>query len=270
MKYKLGALRTSAVLLSATTLAALLAGCNTTPKDETAGWTADKLYAEAKDEASGGNFDKAGKYFEKLEGRGAGTMLSQQAEIELAYSQYRTGEKATALATIEKFIKLHPTSPALDYAMYLRGLINFNDDLGMFGSFARQNLAERDQQASHDAFQSFKQLVEQFPDSKYTPDARLRMNYIVNSLAVYEVHVARYYYTRGAYVAAANRAQQTVKEFQSTPLAEDALVIMVQSYDKLGLNELRDDAARVLAQNYPENADKNASLLRNKPWWQVW
>ncbi|CAN5534749.1 outer membrane protein assembly factor BamD [soil metagenome] len=266
MNFKLGAVRASLPIL----LAGLLVGCSSTPKDETAGMSAEKLYADAKEEAAGGAYDKASKLYEKLEGRGAGTLLSQQAQIELAYAQYKMGEKATALATIDRFIKLHPTSPALDYAFYLRGLVNFNDNLGMFGSLARQDLAERDQQASRDAFQSFKQLVDQFPQSQYAPDARARMNYIVNSLAAYEVHVARYYYTRGAYIASVNRAQQTVKEFQQSPSAEEALVIMVQSYDKLGLEQLRDDTARVLKENFPDGALAKAQREKDKPWWQVW
>lgn len=266
MKFASGALKATLPLV----LAAMLAACGSTPRDETANMSAEKLYSEAKEEATGGNYDKASKLFEKLEGRGAGTLLSQQAEIELAYAQYKANERPAALATIEKFIRLHPTSPALDYAMYLRGLISFNDDLGLFGSMTRQDLSERDQQASRDAFQAFKQLVEQFPESPYTPDARLRMQYIVNTLASYEVHVARYYYKRGAYLASANRAQQAVKEFQQTPAARDALELMVQNYDKLGLTALRDDAARVLKQNYPDAATEEVLRSKDKPWWQIW
>ena len=186
-------------------------------------------------------------------------MLAQQAQIERAYYLWKSGEKAQALSTLERFIKLHPTSPALDYALYLQGLVNFNDNLGLFGSFTSQDLSERDQQASRDSYQSFRQLTEQFPQSTYAEDARLRMNYIVNSLAAYEVHVARYYLRRGAYVAAANRAQQAVQEFQRSPSTEEALVILAQSYDRLGLVELRDDTARVLKANFP-NATINAEL----------
>jgi outer membrane protein assembly factor BamD len=184
---------------------------------------------------------------------------------------YRTGEKAQALAILDRFIKLHPTSEALDYALYLQGLTNFNDNLGMFGSLSRQDLSERDQQASRDSYQSFKQLVERFPQSQYASDARARMTYIVNSLAAYEVHVARYYYRRGAYVAAANRAQLTVQEFQQSPAAEEALFLMASSYDRLGLPELRDDAERVLRQNFPDSAFLRGGLQdKQKPWWQVW
>jgi outer membrane protein assembly factor BamD len=185
---------------------------------------------------------------------------------------YRQNEKAQALSTLERFIKLHPTSPAVDYALYLQGLVNFNDNKGILGNLSRQDLSERDQQASRDAFQSFKQLVDQFPQSRYAEDAKVRMNYILNSLAQYEVHVARYYFRRGAYVAAASRAQQTVQDFQQAPSVEEALFIMVRSYDRLGLAPLRDDAERVLRQNFPNSPFLAAEGVQDKsrPWWQMW
>jgi len=260
--------RPGAVLL---VVIGLVAGCAGSPKDEAAQWSAEKLYSEAKNEASAGNYDRAAKLYERLEGRAAGTLLAQQAQIEHAYVQYRAGEKALALSIIERFIKQHPTSPAIDYAIYLQGLINFNDNLGIFGTLAGQDLSERDQQAARDSYQSFKQLVDQFPQSLYVDDARVRMNYIVNALAAYEVHVARYYFRRGAYVAAAARAQVVVSEFQQSPSAEEALYLMMQSYDKLGLTELRNDAERVLRASFPAttiHADGLGSA--KKPWWQVW
>lgn len=257
--------------VSAICAAVFLAGCDTTPRDETSSWSAERLYAEAKEEASAGNLDKATRLYERLEGRAAGSVLAQQAQIERAYLLWKSGEKAQALSTLERFIKLHPTSPALDYAMYLQGLVNFNENLGLFGNLASQDLSERDQQASRDAYQSFKQLVEQFPQSGYADDARLRMNYIVNSLAAYEVHVARYYYRRGAYVAAANRAQQAVQEFQQSPSSEEALFILVQSYDQLGLTQLRDDAKRVMETNFPNSTVARTGVTgRKSRWWQLW
>ena len=198
-------------------------------------------------------------------------MLAQQAQLERAYMMYKSGEKAQALAILERFIKLHPTSTALDYALYLQGLVNFNDNLGLLGGLSRQDLSERDQQASRDSYESFKQLVDQFPQSTYADDARTRMNYIVNSLAAYEVHVARYYFRRGAYIAAANRAQQTVQEYQQSPAVQEALDIMVQSYDRLGLKQLRDDAERVLQKNFPgSNPDANESGPQQRSWWKIW
>ena len=182
---------------------------------------------------------------------------------------YKNGDKAQSLSVLERFIKLHPTSAALDYAYYLQGLVNFNDSLGLLGNLARQELSERDQQAARDSYQSFKVLVEQFPKSLYADDSRVRMSYIVNSLAAYEVHVARYYYRRGAYVAAVNRAQTVVTEFQQSPSAQEALVIMAQSYDELGLTLLRDDAERVLNLSFPSTLQANAARDK-KPWWKLW
>lgn len=250
----------------------LLAGCSSTPQDVTKGWTPERIYSEARDEVSAGAWDKAIGLFEKLEGRAAGTLLAQQAQLEKAYAQYKTNEKVQALATLDRFIRLHPTSPAMDYALYLKGLVNFNDNLGMFSALINQDLSERDQKAAKESYESFLELSRRFPDSKYTPDARQRMTYIVNSLAGYEVHVARYYARRGAHVAAINRAQQALADYQGVPAAEQALAILVYSYDALGMTQLRDDARRVLDQNYP-----NSSFLKNplagatsKPWWQLW
>lgn len=250
----------------------LLAACSSTPKDVTQGWSPERLYAEARDEASAGAWDKAIGLFEKLEGRAAGTLLAQQAQLEKAYAQYKTNEKVQAQATLDRFIRLHPTSPAMDYALYLKGLVNFNDNLGLFSALINQDLSERDQKAAKESYESFLELTRRFPDSKYTPDARQRMVYIVNSLAGYEVHVARYYARRGAHVAAINRAQQALSDYQGVPAAEEALAILVYSYNALGMTQLRDDARRVLDQNYP-----NSGFLKNplagrhsKPWWQLW
>lgn len=250
---------------------AALAACGSTAPDETVSWSPEKLYAEAKEEAASGSYERAQKLYERLEGRAAGTLLAQQAQLERAFLLYRIQERAQALAVIERFMRLHPTSPAIDYALYLQGLINFNDTLGFLGSLSRQDLSERDQQASRESYQSFKQLVEQFPQSVYAEDAEVRMNYIVNSLAAYEVHVARYYYRRGAFIAAANRAQQAVREFQNSPAVEEALYIMVQSYDRLGLAELRDDADRVLKKNFPDSTFASQGIReRGRAWWQFW
>jgi len=229
----------------------LLAACSSTPTDEFANTPAEKLYAQAREDMGEGGYARAIKALERVEGRAAGTLLAQQAQLDLAYLYWKTGERAQALAAVERFIKLHPSSPALDYALYLRGVVNFNDNLGVFGKLSGQDLAERDQQASRDSYQAFSQLVEQFPTSKYAADARLRMDYIVNALASHEVHVSRYYYRRGAYVAAINRAQRALTEFAQTPATEEALFIMMASYDKLGLEPLRADAERVLRQNFP-------------------
>lgn len=253
------------------TAALALSACASNTPDETAGWSPNKLYSEAQDQMHSGGYDKAVTYFEKLEGRAAGTPLAQQAQIDAAYAMYKNGDKARAIDTLNRFMQLHPTSPAYDYALYLKALVNFNDDLGFLGSLSRQDLSERDQQAAKDSFQTLNELVTRFPDSKYTPDARARMTYIVNSLAQSDVHVARYYYSRGAYVAAANRAQDAIKNYPRAPALEEALYVLYLSYDHLGLAELRDDSKRVLDQNYPESRYLKYGFTKaDDPWWKLW
>ena len=251
--------------------AAMLAACSSTSDDATASWSPNKIYAEARDEVAAGSYDKAIPLFEKLEGRAAGTPLAQQAQLEKAYAHFKSGEPAQAIAALDRFMKLHPASPALDYALYLKGLVNFNDELGFFSFLAREDLSERDQKAAKESFEAFKELVARFPDSRYAPDAKARMTYIVNSLAQYEVHVARYYFQRGAYVAAISRAQNALTDYQDVPALEEALFILVRSYDALGLEQLRDDAKRVLATNYPSSEYLTRGFRSAQgPWWRIW
>ncbi len=251
--------------------ALLMAGCSSTPIDKTAGMSPAKIYAEAKEEMGNGQWERAVLLLEKLEGRAAGTPLAQQAQLDKAYAQYKSAEPAQALATLERFMKLHPVSPAMDYAIYLKGMINFNDDLGLFAKFTRQDLAERDQKASKESFESFKELVDRFPESRYAPDARQRMSYIVSSLAQYEVHVANYYFKRGAYLAAVNRAQIAVSDYREVPAIEEALFILYRSYDALGMQQLRDDTKRILEQNYPKSDFlTKGGRTTVDPWWKVW
>jgi len=252
-------------------LLSALAACSTTSKDEELRNSPEKLYAQAKEDLAAGSYEPAIKALEKVEGRAAGTVLAQQATLDLAYAQWRTSERVMAIATLDRFIKLHPSSPGMDYALYLKGLINFNDNMGFLSNFSRQNISERDQQASRDSFQTFGQLVEQYPESRYASDGRARMDYIVNALAEYEVHVARYYYRRSAYVAAANRAQLAVRDYQRAPATEEALFIMAASYEQLGLQTLRDDAERVLKANFPQTRYfKDGVRLPDRAWWQFW
>jgi outer membrane protein assembly factor BamD len=248
----------------------VLAGCSSTPKDD--GRTSvEKLYADAKDDLASGSYDLAVKQLERVEGRAAGTLLAQQAMLDLAYAKWRLNERVEAITTLDRFIKLHPSSPALDYALYLKGVVNFNETMGFLSSVSRQDLSERDQQASRDSYQAFEQLVQAFPESKYSDDARARMGYIVNSLAEYELHVARYYFRRQAFLAAANRAQLAVREYPQTPAVEEALYIMAASYDRLGLEQLRTDAERVLIKNYPNTRYiKNGVRVPARAWWQFW
>lgn len=255
-------------------LAAVLAlgGCGLLPevKDETAGWSAQKLYAEAKDNLNDGNYERAVKLFEKLESRYPFGRYAQQSQLEVAYAYYKDNEPISAIAACDRFIKLHPNHPNVDYAYYLKGLANFNEDLGLLGKLVDQDLSERDPRAARDAFLSFKELVTRFPDSKYAEDASARMKYLVNALAGNEVHVAKYYLKREAWVAAANRAKEVLKTYPEAPALEEALAIMVIAYDKLGLTDLRDDAQRVLQLNFPNSRYAKGVSTEGKAWYRFW
>lgn len=238
--------------------------------DETKGWSVQKMYAEAKSEASNRNWDKAIKLYEKLESRYPFGRFAQQAQIEVAYAYWKFEEQASALAAIDRFVKLHPNHPSADYMYYLRGLIHFNEDQGIMGFFGGQDLSERDPKAAGDAFNAFKELATRFPESKYRPDAILRMNYLVNALASHEIHVARYYMKRKAYVAAVNRVQYALKTYSGAPANEEGLVIMVRAYDALGMKTLRDDAERVLNKNFPDSVYLRGGPQKDSPWWKFW
>lgn len=259
-------------LLAGIFIAFVLAGCSSLSGtvDETAGWSAGRLYAEAKDAQTNGNWDQSAKLLEKLEARFPYGRFAQQAQLELGYVYWKANEPGSALAACDRFIKLHPNHPAVDYAYYLKGLINFNEDLGLMGYISDQNPSERDPKAAREAFESFRDLVTRFPDSKYTPDALKRMEFLVNTLASLEVNVAHYYMRRGAYVAAANRAQFAITTYPRTPATEEAMFILVSAYDKLGLTNLRDDADRVLRKNFPDSRFFRDGLARKTAWWKLW
>ncbi|MCB1926462.1 MAG: outer membrane protein assembly factor BamD [Rhodocyclaceae bacterium] len=255
----------------ATCLALVLAGCGGAleERDETAGWSAQKIYNEAKSEMQDGTYEAAIKLFEKLEARYPYGRYAQQAQLDVAYSYYKSSEPVLAVAACDRFIKLHPNHPHVDYAYYLKGLIYFNEDLGLLGRFASQDLSDRDPRAARNAFDTFRELAERFPKSVYAEDARRRLQYLVNALGRHEVNVARYYLRRGAYVAAVNRAKQAVQSFPRTPAVEQALHVMVLGYDAMGMAVLRDDAKRILEKNYPGSVALDDPSAR-KPWWQIW
>ncbi len=260
-----------ASLLICIVLGCLTSGCATKEVDPTAGMSPEKIYADAKEDASEGAYDKAIKLFDKVEGRAAGTPLAQQAQIDKAFAHYKNQEPAQAIATLDRFIKLNPASPALDYALYLKGLVNFNDNLGIFSKITQQDLSERDQKPAKESFDAFKELLARFPESKYVPDAQLRMGYIINSLAQYEVHVARYYFNRGAFLAAVNRTQQVLADYPGAPANEDALFVLMKSYEALDLKQLRDDTRRILEKTFPKSEYLTFGFKKNKnPWWKLW
>ncbi len=234
---------------------------------------AKEIYAEAMEELDNGHYESAVKAFEKLQSRYPYGRYAQQAQLEIAYAYFKQKEPESAIAAADRFIKQYPNNMHVDYAYYLKGLINFNEDLGLLGGVAQQDLSERDPNAARESFATFKELVTRFPDSQYAPDSRLRMQYLINALARYEIHVASYYLRRGAYVAAANRAMSVPSEYPHAPVVLDALQIMVQAYDAMGMKDLRDDAQRVLDKNTAQAGAVPATMLspQNKSsWWQFW
>jgi outer membrane protein assembly factor BamD len=259
-------------LLAALLLLALAAcGGLGSVDDETVGWSAQKLYGEAKDSMASRDWPKAIKYLEKLEARYPYGRYAQQAQLEVAYCYWKEGERASAIAATDRFIKLYPNHANADYAWYLKGLINFNETLGVLWWLTTPDLSDRDPRGGRDAFNAFKEVVTRFPESKYAEDSAARMRYIVNSLAQYEVHVARYYMRRGAYLAAANRAQYAIKTYQTAPAIEEAVFVLARAYDALGMTALRDDATRVMVANFPESKFLSGKVIKpDVPWWRIW
>ena len=248
------------------------AGCGLLPKDtgETQGWSAQKVYGEAKNAMSSRAYERAIKYLEKLEARYPYGRFAQQAQLDVAYAYWKQGERASAIAAADRFIKLYPNHSNVDYAYYLKGLVNFNENSGIFSAIDDPDMSERDSKGTREAFDAFKELSARFPDSKYTEDAQARMRYLLNSLSQYEVHVARYYMRRGAFVAAANRAQYAVQHYPQAPALEEAVFIMVKAYDSLGMTDLRDAADRVMRKNFPESRYLTGKAGRSAPWWKLW
>lgn len=260
------------LVVVATSVLLGLSGCGILPEraDETQKWSAEKLYAEARGEMSSGQYEAAIRLFQRLESNYPFGTYATQAQMEIAYAYYKSQDQAEAMAAVERFIKLHPNHPQVDYMYYLRGLINFNDQIGFLSVIYSQDPTERDPKATREAFAAFKALVDKFPNSPYAADAIARMNYLINAMAAYEVHVANYYYRRGAYVASANRAQLAVAEYPQSPSREEALLIMIRSYDKLNYPVLRDDAERLFRLNYPNSRYLNPNGAGDTPWWKFW
>jgi outer membrane protein assembly factor BamD len=234
-------------------LAMLLAlwACGTAQKDATSKWDAERLYKEGHSELLSGNWNHARELFEKLESRYPFGRYAQQAQLEIAYSYYKEGETADALDTVDRFLKANPSHPNADYAYYLRGLINFIEPPALIGRLVNYRVSERDPKAMRDSFEAFKELLSHYPNSRYAPDARVRLQYLQNTLAGHEVRVADYYFRRSAYLAAIERAQGALHDFPGSASQQEALKLMARSYEALGLTELQADAERVLRLNYP-------------------
>jgi outer membrane protein assembly factor BamD len=262
----------SVTALAALLLALALAGCGlfgdkADPKKD---WQAAEFYAAAKEQFDNQNWEGAIKLYEQLEAKFPFGRFAQQAQIEIAYAYYKQNETASAVSALEKFVKLHPNHPNVDYALYLKALANFKEDLGPFSRLVKQDLADRDPKAARESFEGFKDLVTRFPESRYASDSRERMAYLVEALARHEVNVARYYLARGAYLAASNRAQDVIIRFPNSTVQRDALDIMIEAYDRMGMTELRDDAKKVLAKNFPADPMGLQGKNRTGSWWKFW
>ncbi len=265
--------RTTKALFALVATLFLVTGCSWfgDKLDQRKNWTVEDYFKNAHDELSSGNYAGAVAGYEALEARYPFGRYAQQAQLEIAYAHYKEGDTAQASAACDRFIKLHPNHPNLDYALYLKGLAYFKPDLGFFGELLNLDQADRDPKALREAFDVFKELATRYPDSVYSEDARWRMAFLVNTLAKHEVSVARYYLSRGGYVAAVNRAQNALQRYPQAPATEDALVVSIEAYEKMGLPEMAQSSRRVLEKNFPNNAvfAKNG-LVDSKPWWKIW
>jgi len=261
-----------ASLLALAAAALLATACGSTPEapDETANWTVEHLYGAAHDAMQSRDWKKAIELLDKLEGRFPYGRYAQQALLDVAYSHWKYDERPAAIASIDRFIKQYPSHEALDYAYYLKGMIYFTENPGLFAILSNPDFAERDPKSAREAYAAFREVTTRFPDSKYAQDSALRMRYLVNSLARHEVYVARYYMKRGAYVAAVNRAQQAVHDFPQAPATEEALYIMMKSYHALGLEDLRADTERVMRANFPNSPWFKGPVKRDVSWWRIW
>ena len=236
-------------------LSLLVGGCEMWGRkaDPTKDWSARQIYSAAKLRLENGDYETAIDYYGKLESRYPFGPLAQQAQVETAYAYYKSDEPASAIAAADRFLKLNPRHSSADYAYYLKGLANFNRGRNLLDVVLPQDPSARDPGSASAAFRDFEELVRQFPDSRYAGDARQRMVYLKNTVAQHEIHVARYYMRRQAYVAAANRARYVVERFQGTPSMPEALAIMATAYKVLELEDLSVDALRVLELNYPDH-----------------
>ncbi|MBC8519076.1 MAG: outer membrane protein assembly factor BamD [Gammaproteobacteria bacterium] len=244
----------SSILLLVSILASGLSGCSLLPEqiDVTEDWSANRFYFEAHEAMTSGGYEKAIEYFEKLQARFPYDKHAMQAQIETIYAYYKWDESASAIAAADRFIKQHPRHPSVDYVYYMRGLVNYDEGRTMLSDIALTDPATRDPKAMREAFHYFSKLVTRFPQSKYSEDARKRMLFTRNKLAEHELHVAKFYMDREAYVAASKRANYVIENFQKTPVVRDALLLLVDIYHKMGMEDLAADTERVYAANYPE------------------
>jgi outer membrane protein assembly factor BamD len=254
--------------------ALLLNGCaifgDPTELDDTKGWSAERIYEEGQSKMRDKDYDKALIYFGKLESRYPNGRYAAQAQLETAYTHYKKQDPVLCVAAADRFIKLHPNHANIDYAYYLKGLAVFSER-GIIEKMTEQQVSDRDPRSLRDSFTTFKELVTKYPNSRYTKDATQRMVYLANSLSDHELHVARYYMKRQAYIAAINRCKYVLEYYPQSPAVEQALVIMISAYDLLGLEDLKTDTLRILTTNYPQSPMLTGKAPNDERiWWKFW
>ncbi len=246
-----------------------LTGGESNSEDEYAGWNAEKFREQAKAALESSNYDKAIKLYEALESRYPFGDDSAQTQLDVAYAYYKNADPEAAIAAVDRFIKTNPRSSSVDYAYYLKGLVNYNRGIGFIDRFLPTDTSQRDPGNAKDAYENFAELIRRFPNSRYVADAQQRMIALNNNLAMHEVHVARFYMKRKAYVAAINRANNVVEKYQRTPAVPFALQVIQEAYTKLELPDLAKDAARVYELNYPNGPpvpEHKDSTFSHKVW----
>jgi outer membrane protein assembly factor BamD len=245
------------------------AGCRSNRGKDLTKSSPEVLYKKAHQSLNSYDFNAAIKQYEQLTARFPFTDQARQARLDLIYAYYRAGEKESATDAAETFIRENPTHPRVDYAWYVKGLVDFERTPNALEHLFRVDLTQRPPSTARKSFSAFRTVVEQYPKSEYAHDSLQRMIYLRNRLADYEVHVARYYMKRGAYVAAAQRAKGCVENFDGAPAVKEALSIMVQAYDRLNLKPLADKARLVYEANYGGEI-RVAQADVKRPWWRLW
>jgi outer membrane protein assembly factor BamD len=251
-----------------------LGGCaifgDPTELDDTKGWSAEKIYEVGAERMTEKDYEKAIGYFKKLESRFPHGKYATQAQLEIAYAYYKLSDPVSCVAAADRFIKLHPNHPNVDYAYYIKGLSTFNER-GIIEKATAQEISDRDPKSLKLSFAALKELTERYPKSRYYKDATQRMVYLVNTLSQHEMHVARYYMKRQAYLAALNRAKYVLEYYPNSISVEEALVITISAYDYMDLQDLKEDNIRVLKANYPQNPMITGKVSEDeKVWWKFW
>jgi outer membrane protein assembly factor BamD len=258
--------RTCILVLTTAALLATLAGCSDTPRQQVG--NAERLYEMAKRASDNGNYRDAIAYYEQLEARFPFSNPARQGQLDLMYAYYKNREPESAIDQADQFIRENPAHPRVDYAYYVKGLVQFERNPNFLERWFNADLSERPPIDARKSFQAFQTVLERFPNSEYADDSRKRMVFLRNRLAAYEIYVAEYYLKRGAWVGAINRCKYTIENYDGAPQIKRALAIMAESYRRLGMEDLAADTEKVLKEN--TSPDQVAQDDKKKSWWKIW